>query len=185
VPRIVAGQFGGRRLVTPAGRDTRPTSERVREALFAALDADGALHGARVLDLFAGTGALGLEAVSRGADSAVLVDDDRRAVAACRANVAALDVVGQVSVRQSAAVPFARRAARLGDAFDLVLADPPYDLDDDDLTALLAALAAVVAPGGLVVVERGSRTVAPHWPSQLRALRKREYGETVLWWAAG
>ena len=169
--------------MTPAGRDTRPTSDRVREALFAALDADGALDRARVLDLFAGSGALGLEAVSRGADSAVLVDDDRRAVAACRANVAALGLGCRVTVRHVPALTFVQRAGRRAELFDLVLADPPYDLGEDDLATLLTSLVTVLAPAGLVVVERGARSVQPDWPSGLRLLRRRDYGETLLWWA--
>ncbi len=169
--------------MTPTGRDTRPTSDRVREALFAALDADGALRRARVLDLFAGSGALGLEAVSRAADSAVLVDADPRAVAACRANVASLGLGSRVTVRHGAALSFVQRAGRRGDRFDLVLADPPYGLGDDALAALLTELVVVLAPDGLVVVERGAHSVQPDWPPGLRLLRRREYGETLLWCA--
>ncbi len=181
VSRIVAGRFGGRRLTVPAGRGTRPTSDRVREALFARLDHLDAIASARVLDLFAGSGALGLEAVSRGAGSAVLVDSDRAAAAACRRNVADLGLDSSVSVAARTA------AAYLGaepDEFDLVLLDPPYDLAEPALAGLLARLAeGWLAERALVVVERSRRSAEPNWPAGLLRLDERRYGETTVWLA--
>jgi 16S rRNA (guanine966-N2)-methyltransferase len=119
--RVVAGVYGGRRLATPAGRSTRPTSDRVREALFSIL---GPLDDLRVLDLFAGSGALGIEALSRGAREAVFVDSDERAAAAVRRN---LDTLGaDARVHRRDALAWLASAASGGETFDLVFADPPY-----------------------------------------------------------
>lgn len=182
--RIVAGLAGGRPLVVPA-TGTRPTSDRVREALFSRLAHLDALDDARVLDLYAGSGALGLEAVSRGAASAVLVDHAKPAVAACRRNVAALGLPG-VAVAADRALPYLQRRRPLAD-LDLVFLDPPYDLSDDDLALVLAALVPHLASGALVVVERSSRSAEPVWPTGEVVLHRedeRRYGETVLWFAA-
>ena len=175
--RIVAGQAGGRRLRVPA-KGTRPTSERVREALFNALTVAGELAGSRVLDLYAGSGALGLEALSRGAAAAHFVEADRRAVEVLRGNVAALGLGGTVRharVERLAAEPAAG-------AFDLVLADPPYAVGGQELGDVLARLAAGgwVADGALVVVERASRAGEPPWPSGYTPLRVKNYGDTAL-----
>ncbi|MFC8191304.1 16S rRNA (guanine(966)-N(2))-methyltransferase RsmD [Cellulomonas sp. NPDC057328] len=176
--RIVAGAAGGRTLVVPA-KGTRPTSERVREALFSRLEHLDAVDGARVLDLYAGSGALGLEAASRGAVHVVLVDTARVAVDACRRNVRALDLAGRVDV---VADTVDRYLARLTDpAFDLVLLDPPYDLADAALATALDGVARCTAPGGVVVVERSTRAGAPVWPAPLVALDDRRYGETHVW----
>ncbi|QCB93193.1 16S rRNA (guanine(966)-N(2))-methyltransferase RsmD [Cellulomonas shaoxiangyii] len=176
--RIVAGTAGGRTLVVPA-KGTRPTSERVREALFSRLEHLDAVDGARVLDLYAGSGALGLEAVSRGAAHAVLVDTARVAVDACRRNVRALDLADRVDV---VADTVDRYLARLTDgAVDLVLLDPPYDLAEAALASALAAVARCTAPGGVVVVERSTRAPAPTWPAPLTAIDDRRYGETHVW----
>lgn len=175
--RIVAGTWGGRRLTAPAGDATRPTSDRVREALFSAL---GPLDGAVVLDLFAGTGALGLEALSRGAARAVFVEQDRRALAALRANVAALAVPrGAASVRAQDARRAVRDAVTGGDAYDLVLVDPPYRLAAGLGAELGPSLAAVLAPGGRVVTESDRR--APMDLTDLFSLtRERRYGDTLI-----
>ncbi|HEY7594829.1 MAG TPA: 16S rRNA (guanine(966)-N(2))-methyltransferase RsmD [Actinophytocola sp.] len=176
--RIVAGTAGGRQLTVPK-RGTRPTSDRVREALFSAVEAAMDLDGARVLDLYAGTGALGLEALSRGAATAVLVESDASALAVLRKNVAAVGLPGAV-VRPG------RVSAVLAEAcpepFDLVLADPPYALDP---TADLAALVASgwLGPGSLVVVERARRSGPLTWPAGLVPGRIRRYGDTELQWA--
>jgi len=190
VTRIIAGSAGGRRLVTPAGEATRPTSDRVREALFSMLEARGAVAGARVLDLFAGSGALGLEAASRGAAAVTLVDSAPAAVAAARRNTAVLagdpariDVV-RSTVRRYLARP------DVG-PFDLVLLDPPYPLGEDELAEHLAALAAPGTPaapgrlaeGALVVVERSARSPEPRWPDALTREQDRRYGETAVWTA--
>ena len=177
--RIVAGRAGGHRLRVPA-KGTRPTSERVREALFSHLDHLGYTDGTRVLDLYAGSGALGLEAVSRGARSAVLVESARGAIAACRANAASTHLAAQTQVR---AVPVRRYLA--GDPpvepFDLVLADPPYAAEDVD--AVLAALAEPgwLAGDALVVLERDARSSPPAWPPTWRVQPERRTGETILY----
>ncbi|HYN30317.1 MAG TPA: 16S rRNA (guanine(966)-N(2))-methyltransferase RsmD [Dermatophilaceae bacterium] len=180
--RIIAGRAGGRTLRTPPGRGTRPTSDRVREALFSALDARGAVAGARVLDLYAGSGALGLEAASRGAAAVLLVDSDRRAAGVARGNAAAL---GLPAVTVAAAPVATVLAGDPGQGHDLVLADPPYDLPDAELASVLGALAdgGWLADGAVVVVERSSRSPQPVWPGALRPERARRYGETTLWWA--
>ncbi|MGG5258505.1 16S rRNA (guanine(966)-N(2))-methyltransferase RsmD [Phycicoccus avicenniae] len=182
--RIIAGTHGGRTLRTPSGSGTRPTSDRVREALFSALDARGAVRGAHVLDLYAGSGALGLEAVSRGARSCLLVESDRRAAATITANVRAL---GLEAVRVRTSTVGAALAGEPGpdDVADLVLLDPPYDVGEDELAAVLGRLAAGwLAPDGLVVVERSSRSPEPAWPHGLeRDGKPRRYGETTVWLA--
>ncbi len=182
VTRIVAGVAGGRRLTVP-GKGTRPTSDRVREALFSAVEAAMDLHGARVLDLYAGSGALGLEALSRGAEVVTLVEADGGAVAVLRKNVAAVGLPGAV-VRQG------RVATVLAESpetpYDLVLSDPPYALDNDALRADLTALVdhGWTAPDALVIVERARRSGPPDWPEALVAMKVRRYGDTELHWAS-
>jgi 16S rRNA (guanine966-N2)-methyltransferase len=182
VTRIIAGVARGRRLETPRGGATRPTSDRVRESLFGSLDARGSLDGAVVLDLFAGSGALGLEAASRGAREVVLVDSAREAVAVARRNAAALALTG-VRVVQA---PVQRWLAGPGvPAADLALLDPPYGLGEDDLGAVLRALDATpLRDGALVVVERDGRSPEPAWPSGWQPEAARRYGDTALWTAA-
>lgn len=176
--RIVAGVAGGRRLAVPA-KGTRPTSDRVREALFSAVESAVDLDGARVLDLYAGTGALGLEALSRGAASAVFVESASGALAVLRKNVAAVGLPGVVRAGKVATV----LAAGSPSAFDLVLADPPYAAED--LHGELAALVAGgwVGPGSLVIVERSRRAAELSWPEPLAPMKVRHYGETSLHWA--
>jgi 16S rRNA (guanine966-N2)-methyltransferase len=182
VTRIIAGVAGGRRIETPRGSGTRPTSDRVREALFAALDARGAVDGAVVLDLFAGSGALGLEAASRGASEVVLVDDAREAVAVARRNAAALGLDG---VRVVQAPVLRWLSGPEPPPADLVLLDPPYALDEDALATVLRAVdRRCVAPGALVVVERDARSPEPSWPGGGEPEGSRRYGDTVLWTAA-
>ena len=179
--RIIAGAAGGRTLRTPPGRGTRPTSDRVREALYSALEARQAIAGAAVLDLYAGSGALGLEAASRGAASVLLVEADRRAAGVVRANAAALGLPG---VQVAARTVRAALAGQPATPVDLALLDPPYDLAESELAADLADLAARwLAPDALVVVERSSRSPEPTWPAGLEREAKRRYGETTLWWA--
>lgn len=163
---------------------TRPTSERVREALFARLEHYGVLDGAGVLDLCAGSGALGLEAASRGAREVTLVDSSRGAAAVCRRNTRSLGLPG---VRVVTATAAAFLAGAAGAPVDLVLVDPPYDLGEERLTAMLAALARSsdpwLAPRAVVVVERSARSPEPAWPAGLERFADRRYGETVLWFA--
>jgi len=182
VTRIIAGVARGRRLETPRGAATRPTSDRVREALFGSLDARGVVDGAVVLDLFAGSGALGLEAASRGAKEAVLVDSAREPVAVARRNAAAL---GLASVRVVQAPVLRWLAGHDVPAADLVLLDPPYGLGEDELAAVLQALdAGPLADGALVVAERDGRSPEPVWPRGWEPEGARRYGDTALWTAA-
>jgi 16S rRNA (guanine966-N2)-methyltransferase len=178
VTRIIAGLAGGRRIAVPP-RGTRPTADRVREALFSALVSDPGLDGAAVLDLCAGSGALGLEALSRGAAHATFVESDRRAAGVLRRNVAELGLPGAVVHAAPAAAVLAGSAPR---SHDVVLVDPPYDVPDADVAGWLALADAHgwLAPGALVVVERGARSGAFPWPAPLRGLRERRYGDTVL-----
>ncbi|MFQ6170212.1 16S rRNA (guanine(966)-N(2))-methyltransferase RsmD [Oryzobacter sp. R7] len=182
--RVIAGVAGGRTLRTPPGPGTRPTSDRVREALFSALDARDAVRGARVLDLYAGSGALGLEAASRGAASVVLVECDRRAADVIARNVTDLGLPGARVVRSTVAAALAGAPAE-GEAADLVLVDPPYDVGEDALAAVLERLAAAwLAPGGVLVVERSTRSPEPAWPDGIERIGKpRKYGETTVWLA--
>jgi 16S rRNA (guanine966-N2)-methyltransferase len=184
VTRIIAGAAGGVRLDVPSS-GTRPTSDRVRESLFGALESSGALDGARVVDLYAGSGALGLEAASRGASSVDLVERAKQAAAIARRNADAVRRsigagAAPVRVHASAVGTWLRGAAG---PFDLVFLDPPYDLGDDELTENLAALASALAPDALVIVERSSRSGPPNWNAAgLEPLRDRAYGDTALWW---
>ncbi|WP_460936350.1 16S rRNA (guanine(966)-N(2))-methyltransferase RsmD [Phycicoccus ginsengisoli] len=180
--RIISGRAGGQRLATPQGQGTRPTSDRVREALFSRLEHLDVLRGARVLDLYAGSGALGLEAASRGAASVLLVESDRAAAAVARRNVAALGIPG-TSVRHATVAR--TLAAPPPTAFTLVFSDPPYDLPEEALAGDLALLAdpGWLAPDALVVVERSSRSAEPRWPGGWEPEGERRYGETTVWFA--
>lgn len=180
--RIIAGTAGGRRLQVPPGRDTRPTSDRVREALFSRLEHDGWLDATRVLDLYAGSGALGLEAVSRGARAGVLVEEGRAAAGTIRRNVTASGLSGVSVVAARVERVLARPPEQ---PFDLVLADPPYPLDDDALADVLDLLVrrGWLATRAAVVVERASRSPEPRWPDGLVGTGGRAYGETRLWFA--
>jgi 16S rRNA (guanine966-N2)-methyltransferase len=175
--RIVAGRYGGRRLVAPPGSATRPTSDRVREALFQRL---GALDGQRVLDLFAGSGALGLEARSRGAEHVTLVDSAPAAIKAIGANVAALGASpGHAEVRRQDARAFLRSARAAGRQYDLVLLDPPYRLAAELGRELSPLIAAVLAPGGRVVSESDRRAPLELDPD-LPLTDERRYGDTLI-----
>lgn len=181
--RIIAGRAGSITLEVPdAG--TRPTSDRVRESLFGALESAEALRGAAVLDLYAGSGALGLEAVSRGAASLDLVEKSPRAAAIVQRNAAKV----AKSVGRDAEIRVHRSAvsAFLGGPrgpFDLVFLDPPYDLPEAELTHALALLAASLGAGATVVIERAGRSPMPTLPAGLAHERHKRYGDTALWWA--
>jgi len=179
VTRIVGGTAGGRRLVMPRGRDTRPTSERTREGLFSALSAaHRTLHGRAFLDLYAGSGAVGLEAASRGSAPVLLVEHAPGALAALRNNVAALQL-DQVEV---VADQVERVLARPGPRpFDVVFLDPPYADPVEDVLGLLAA-EGWLAPSAIVVVERSMRDAEPGWPHGMEPDRSRRYGDTMLWY---
>ena len=180
--RIIGGSAGGRRLKAPAGDRTRPTSDRVREALFSSLDSDlGSLAGLRFLDLYAGSGAVGLEARSRGAGVVTLVEQDRRTASLIRDNLRTLgfnqvEVVAGAVARVLAGPPRA--------PYDVVFLDPPYDLGTGDVMAALTALVehGWLAEGAVVVVERSTRSGELDWPRGLAAARSKRYGETTLWY---
>ena len=181
VTRIIGGSAGGRHLATPRGEATRPTSDRVREALFSALESwFGTWEGVRVLDLYAGSGALGLEACSRGAEHALLVEKDRRTAQLVAANAREL---GLARARVVGGTVRSTLAGRPEAAYDLVLSDPPYPLEDQEVDADLAALVAHgwLADEAMVVVERSRRSPEPRWPAGFGSTRRRKYGETTLW----
>ena len=176
--RLIAGVAGGRRLkVPPVG--VRPTGDRAREGLFNSLGTLLDLEGAAVLDLYAGSGALGLEALSRGAAGAVFVESSPRVLPVLRANLAAVGLPGGRVVAGSVPTVVAGRA--LG-AFDLVLADPPYDVPVDEVLGVLRGLVdgGWLAPGAVLAVERSSRAEPFEWPTPLAGLRDRRYGEAML-----
>lgn len=181
--RIISGAAGSLALAVPdAG--TRPTSDRVRESLFGALESAGVLDGAAVVDLYAGSGALGLEALSRGAASADLVERAPRAASVAQRNArtvaAAIGPDAVARVHRTSADAYLHTGPG---PFDLAFLDPPYDLDDDALAETLALLADVLAPGATVVVERASRSPEPRLPHALEPTRSKRYGDTTLWWS--
>ena len=185
--RIVAGSARGRRIEAPSGQATRPTSDRTREALFSAIESQrGVLAGARVLDLYAGSGAVGLEAASRGAAHVVLVESEAAAARVARRNVEHL-ALRQVHLTTTTVERWVEQTdpdPEPDQTFDVVFADPPYSLAPDRLREVLTGLLdrAVLAPQALVVVERSSRDAAWTWPQGLSALRDRRYGEATLWY---
>lgn len=182
--RIIAGTAGGRRIGAPDGRGTRPTSDRAREALFASAQSDlGPLDGLRVMDLYAGSGAIGLEALSRGAGHALLIEADRKAAQVIRANVATLRLPGARLVVDRAERVLGR--PNEGEPYDLIVADPPYAVTEQELAGVLTALVTHgwTAEDAVVVVERSKRGPEPSWPKGLVRDRKRGYGEAVLWYA--
>jgi 16S rRNA (guanine966-N2)-methyltransferase len=183
--RIVAGAAGGTPLSAVPGSLTRPTTDRVKEALFSRLDAFDVVAGARVLDLYAGSGSLGVESSSRGARTAELVEADAKASAVCQRNADLINgVLGRkaVTVHRSKVEPFLDRAAP-DDTWDLVFLDPPYPLEEEALAAVLQKLSAHLAPAAVVVVERSSRSPEPQWPGALARFAEKKYGETRLWFA--
>ena len=174
MPRIVAGVYGGRRLVTPRGRDTRPTADRVREALFSAL---GDLTGRAFLDLYAGSGAIGLEAASRGAAPVAFVEHDAGALDAIRANVKALGV--DASVHAGSVEKFL--AGEPDRTYDVVYIDPPYAVSvEKPLQSLV--FHGWLAEDATVVVERATRDADLTWPAGIEPDRSRRYGEGTLWY---
>jgi 16S rRNA (guanine966-N2)-methyltransferase len=190
--RIVSGSRGGRRLVMPPGDQTRPTSSKVREALFSALaswtggssgPADVALKGWAFCDLFAGSGAVGLEAASRGAGPVLLVEASRRALRTMEQNVATVGL--DVDVRRDAVEDVVRRQPAY--PFDIVFLAPPYELANSRVEAILRDLVTNgwLTAEGLMVLERSGRDPAPRWPDVLGDSWDKRYGETVLYFAAG
>ncbi|MFE4951653.1 16S rRNA (guanine(966)-N(2))-methyltransferase RsmD [Leifsonia sp. NPDC056665] len=183
--RIVSGFAGSLTLQVPKS-GTRPTSDRVREAVFSGLDARDAVRGAHVLDLFAGSGALGLEAASRGASRVLLVEKSAAAAAVCRRNAEAVvraapkDGRPEVEVRATAVQPYLATAGSSAARFDLVFVDPPYALPDGDLLAVLTGLVPLLTEDVLVCVERSTRDGEPTLPEGLALDRTRAYGETAV-----
>jgi 16S rRNA (guanine966-N2)-methyltransferase len=190
VSRIIAGSRGGRRLTMPAGSRTRPTTDRTREALFSALaawagtadgPAEAALAGLAVADLYAGSGAVGLEAASRGAEPVLLVESDRRTAQLVARNATELGLRVQLqSVKVESLVGSAATKP-----FDVVFLDPPYELSGAAVDAVLADLKGHgwLAPEALVVVERSRRDPGPSWPSSVGESWSKSYGETALHFA--
>jgi 16S rRNA (guanine966-N2)-methyltransferase len=167
------------------GSLTRPTTDRVKEALFSRLDAFGIIAGARVLDLYAGSGSLGVESGSRGADAVDLVEFDAKASSVCQRNADLINGVlarKTVTVHRSKVESFLERTVETA-SWDLVFLDPPYPLDEPALSDVLGKLADHLAPSAVVVVERSSRSPEPAWPAGLERFAEKKYGETRLWFA--
>lgn len=179
--RIVSGKVGGRRIAVPP-RGTRPTSDRVREAIFSTLQSRVDLDGVRVLDLYAGSGALGLEALSRGAGHARFVESDRRAAAVLRRNATELGLASIVEI--TAASVRTVLADPPTEPYDLVLADPPYSQLGPELTAVLDALVVNrwLPSGALLVIERSAHDPAVSWPEGVAAVTERKYGDTLVYY---
>lgn len=183
--RIIAGTAGGTSLTSVPGTGTRPTTDRVKEALFSRLESYDVLAGARVLDLFAGSGALGVESASRGAVSVDLVELADKAAGTCKQNAKLInDAAGRtvVSVHRAKADTYLLRVPA-DVTWDVVFMDPPYDLDEDDLNSVLRALPPHLAEGAVVVLERSTRSPEPAWPAGMERFSERKYGETMLWFA--
>ncbi|MEU8838655.1 16S rRNA (guanine(966)-N(2))-methyltransferase RsmD [Streptomyces roseus] len=180
--RVIAGSAGGRRLTVPPGTGTRPTSDRMREGLFSTWESLHGIEGARVLDLYAGSGAVGLEALSRGAVHALLVEPEAKAAKAIRDNIKAVGLPGAEfragKAEQIVAVPPGP------DPYDVVFLDPPYAVGHDDLGEILLTLRANgwLTDDALVTVERSTRSGAFPWPEGFEPLRSRKYGEGTLWY---
>ena len=190
--RIISGAAGGVRLASVPGDNARPTTDRVKESLFSKLESYDIIRGARVLDAFGGSGALGCEALSRGAASVTLLDTYPKAVAVIRKNVAAVEkAMGRTGsgssgatgsaarVQQSQALTYVKSASG---PWDLVFVDPPYAMPNEQVSELLEALTPKLAEGAVVVVERSSRDAEPVWGEGLYCFSTRQHGETVLYY---
>ncbi|WP_030690670.1 16S rRNA (guanine(966)-N(2))-methyltransferase RsmD [Streptomyces globisporus] len=180
--RVIAGSAGGRRLAVPPGNGTRPTSDRAREGLFSTWESFQGLAGARVADLYAGSGAVGLEALSRGAVHALLVEADPRAAKTIRDNVRSIGLPG-AELRTGKAEQIVTGPAP-ADPYDLVFLDPPYAVGDDDLREILLTLRSGgwLSEDALVTVERSTRGGEFGWPEGFEPLRSRRYGEGTFWY---
>jgi 16S rRNA (guanine966-N2)-methyltransferase len=211
VARVIAGEAGGRRLAVPDGRETRPTSDRAREGLFATVASIvGPLTGTRVLDLYAGSGAVGLEALSRGAEHVLLVESGARATAVIRQNIEAIGLPGATltadrvervlargpehtaRAREQAPAPRGDRPDGAQDVhelpgggrYDVAFADPPYAMTDAEISRVLSLLAdeGWLVPEALVIVERATRSGPVRWPAGFVSDRARKYGEATFWY---
>jgi len=193
VTRIIAGYAGSLSIAVPRS-GTRPTSDRVREAIFSALDASDALERARVLDLYAGSGALGLEAASRGASVVTLVERDGNAAAICRRNAqlvtgrAPRGSAPRIDVAAASVTAWLSGAGAMSpdgaDRWDLVFIDPPYEVGEPEITAVLTALEPILAEDAIIVLERSSRSPEPALPEGLVLDRTKRYGETSVHWVS-
>lgn len=183
VTRIIAGFAGSRELKVPA-TGTRPTSDRVREAIFSALESRDAIAGMAVLDLYAGSGALALEALSRGAARAVLVEKNPKAAAIATGNCEIIRRSGNLdaSTTKVVASSVTSYLGATSDRFDLVFIDPPYDLGNAEIEACLRALVPLLNEYGEVMVERSTRDPEPIWPAGLTLTKAKAYGETTIYW---
>ena len=177
--RVIAGIAKGRRLTAPSGDRTRPTTDRVKEAMFSSLLPR--LPGARVLDLFAGSGALGIEALSRGAEHVTFVEQASRPLAALRQNLELTALVGGAEVVTRDVATALRTGHQVRGPFDVALLDPPYGIDREELAGVLADLVPHLAPGAIVVLELATRGAEPRWPAGLLPGRARRYGDTTLY----
>jgi 16S rRNA (guanine966-N2)-methyltransferase len=184
--RIIGGIAGSRKLASPA-KATRPTSDRIRESMFSRLDSRDSLDGARVLDLYAGTGALALEAISRGAVLAHMVERDGKAAAVCVANAKSVqkaiteeDFEAETKVINKSVQSFL--AAPTESNFTIVFIDPPYEIDNDEVVSNLDALLPILNPEAIVAVERSSRSEKPEFPSKYELVDEKNYGDTVVYW---
>ncbi|MFJ3960309.1 16S rRNA (guanine(966)-N(2))-methyltransferase RsmD [Streptomyces sp. NPDC090036] len=180
--RVIAGSARGRRLAVPPGTGTRPTSDRMREGLFSTWESLHGVEGARVLDLYGGSGAVGLESLSRGAAHTLLVEADAKAAKAIRDNIRTLGLPGAEFRAGKAEQIVAARAA--GDPYDIVFLDPPYAADSAELQEILLTLRSNgwITDDALVTVERSTRSGAFPWPEGFEPLRSRKYGEGTLWY---
>jgi 16S rRNA (guanine966-N2)-methyltransferase len=181
VTRIITGSAGGRTLrVPPTG--TRPTSDRVREALFSRIDALTDILGASVLDLYAGSGAVGFEAASRGASQVDLVDNSDKAIRVITDNFTSLAAaLPNTTVKSHRSTALSFLDASTG-TWDIVFLDPPYDTPNSEVEQVLTALVDRLSPGALVAVERSAREPEPRWPAGIERLNPKTYGETTLYW---
>jgi len=184
VARVIAGEAGGRRLAVPDGRATRPTSDRAREGLFATVASIvGPLTGTWVLDLYAGSGAVGLEALSRGAEHVLLVESGARATAVIRQNIEALGLPGATLIADRVERVLAHEPPG-GGRYDVAFADPPYAMADAEISRLLSLLGdeGWLARDALVIVERATRSGPVRWPDGFAPDRARKYGEATFWY---
>ncbi len=182
--RIIAGAAGGTTLSDVPGKATRPTTDRVKEALFSRLDSYNAIHGGHVLDLFAGSGALGIESASRGAATVDLVESAEKPAAVAQRNADLINkVLGWTAARvhRTKVETYLDRAAE-DLMWDLVFLDPPYRLEESSLEVILKNLVPHLAPGAVVVLERSARSPEPEWPEGLERFAEKKYGGTRLWY---
>lgn len=179
--RIISGAAGGRTLAVPA-TGTRPTSDRVREAVFSRFDALTTIAGSRVLDLYAGSGAVGLEAASRGASSVDLVDNSDKAARVMSKNCALVSPSVPnctIRVHRSSVAGYVGASSQ---TWDIVFIDPPYELGNEPLVAALTLLLPRLSPDAVVAIERASRDPEPNWPHGYGVLTPKDYGETRVYW---